>query len=85
MQEKIILKEKRFVTIAEYQRLTNLGYKAVKNAIKTGQLKYIKTEGGRYKIDTYADSSADVPVLISKIDELQKAVTALCKQFNTSI
>lgn len=85
MREQIIPKEKRFVTIAEYQKLTNLGYKAVKDAIKTGQLKHIKTEGGRYKIDTYADSGADVSLLINKIDDLQKSVAALCRQFNTSI
>jgi len=42
---------KRFITIAECQRITGLSYPTIKHAAESGQIKAIKTESGHWKID----------------------------------
>jgi len=74
-------KGKRFVTVSEYQRISGLSYKTVMHLLDTGKLKHIKTESGHCRIDTQADH--DNTNIMDKIDETQKLVKALCKQFNT--
>ena len=55
--------DKRFVAIAEYQRITGLSYQTVKNALETGQLRGVRTEAGHWKIDTQADGNPDISAL----------------------
>ena len=50
---------KRYVTIAEYGRMTGLAYPTIKNACETGQLKAIRTEAGYWKIDTDNTENTD--------------------------
>jgi len=76
---------KRFVSVSEYQRLTGLGYKAVKHMIRTKQVPYIETECGKYKVDTSPINGTSDSEVMDKLNELQRQVYALCKQFNTDI
>ena len=50
--EKIIDSPKRYVSVAEYQRMSGLSYPTVKKAIASGELKAFTTEAGHYRIDT---------------------------------
>lgn len=84
MNEQIMRKDKRFVTVAAYQRISGLSYQTVMHMVKTGQIRHIKTEGGHYKIDTYTDDNNDIAILTKAINETQQLVKALCKQFNTA-
>ena len=77
--------EKRFVTISAYRRMTGLGYKAIMHMIQSGQIKTLKTESGKYRIDTNADSSGDMSALMEELNETKRLLRALCKQFNTAI
>ena len=81
---KTIDDTRRFVPVAEYQRITGLSYKTIMHMIKTSQLRHIKTEGGHYRIDTQ-HNSIETTILLDKLNEMQKQVTALCKQLNTAI
>ena len=85
MNETIIPRDKRFVTVAAYQRMTGLSYKTVMNMIKTDQVRYITTDGGNYKIDTQSDGNRDNVSVLAALDETQRLIKALCKQFNTAI
>ena len=78
------IRAKRFVTVAEYQRMHGLGYATVMHMIKTGQVKAIETESGKYRVDTQSDYDG-LKGLIDKTDETQRILKALCKQFNTAI
>ena len=69
---------KRFVTIAEYQRISGLSYPTVKNALETGQLKGVKTEAGHWKIDTHESGSTDTSVIVKRLDESERMLKALC-------
>ena len=69
---------KRFVTIAEYQRISGLSYPTVKNALETGQLKGVKTEAGHWKIDTQDAGSAETAVIVKRLDEAERMLKALC-------
>ncbi|MDR1892033.1 MAG: hypothetical protein LBQ48_03370 [Oscillospiraceae bacterium] len=67
---------KRFVTIAEYQRLSGLSYPTVKNALETGQLKGVKTEAGHWKIDTQDAGNTDTSVIVKRLDEAERLLKA---------
>jgi len=73
----------RYVTIAEYGRITGLSYPTIKKAVEAGQLKGVQTETGKWKIDTNADMNNDRTALINRLDEQGRMLKALCKQFNT--
>jgi predicted site-specific integrase-resolvase len=76
--------KKRFVAVSEYQRLTGLSYKTIMHMIRSGQLPHVETESGQYRIDTQTVSK-DAGVTNEKLDEMQKLLKALCKQFNTAV
>ena len=78
-------KNKRYVPIAEYSRQTGLSYPTIKNAIETGQLKAIQTEAGHFKIDTAADTNPEINAIMSQLQGIEKAVSAICKQFNVNV
>jgi len=76
---------KRYVTIAEYQRISGLSYPTIKSALERGELKGIRTESGHWKIDTVADTNPETAAILERLDKTEKMLTALCKQFNTVI
>ena len=78
------LAKKRFVTVTEYQRISGLSYKTVMHMIRTGQLPHIKTESGQCRVDTQPNGQ-NATILAEKMDDVQKCLKALCKQFNTAI
>lgn len=84
MNETIISKDKRFVTISDYSKRTGLSYATINHMLKTGQLNYITTESGLRRIDTKSEG-ADSKVLMEKLDKTEKMLSALCKQFNTVV
>jgi len=74
--------KKRFITIAECQRITGLSYVTIKHAAETGQIKAIKTESGNWKIDV-TDISQDSEgksntQIITQLEEHQHMLKALC-------
>jgi len=76
--EKIINQSKRYVPIAEYQRMTGLSYPTIKNALDTGQLKGIKTEAGYWKIDTEDLGNKDTVAIMERLNEQGQLLKALC-------
>lgn len=84
MPETIIPKQTRFVTIKEYCKRSGLSYATVDHMCKSGQLNYITTEAGLRRIDT-KEPSADNDVVLDKLAKTEKMLSALCKQFNTTV
>ena len=72
------MQSKRFVTIAEYQRITGLSYKTVKNALDTGQLKGIKTEAGHWKVDITDSGDKATVAIIEQLNEQGRLLRQLC-------
>jgi len=75
-------KHKRFVPIAEYQRISGLSYPTIKNALETGQIKGVKTEAGHWKVDTQDNGSADAAAIFQRLDETERLLKALCGHLN---
>ena len=71
-------KNKRFVTIAEYQRITGLSYPTIKNALDTGQLRGIQTEAGHWKIDVNDTGNKDATAIMEQLNEQGRLLKALC-------
>lgn len=69
---------KRYVPIAEYQRMTGMSYPTIKNALETGQLKGIRTEAGHWKIDTAATEDKQTTAIIERLDTQERLLKALC-------
>ena len=69
---------KQYVPIVEGQRKTGLSYKTLKYAAETGQIPAIKTESGQWKICVTDTSNVDTASIITKLDEQQKLLKALC-------
>lgn len=84
MQEQVIPKQTRFVTIKKYCELSGLSYATVNHMLKTGQLAYITTEGGLRRIDTKS-SNADQTIILEKLDKTEKMIKSLCNQFNVRL
>jgi len=76
--EKVINQPKRFVPIAEYQRMTGLSYPTIKNALDTGQLKGVKTEAGHWKIDTEDAGNRDNAAILERLNEQGQLLKLLC-------
>jgi len=75
---------RRYVPVAEFQRISGLSYKTVMHMIRTSQLPHVVTESGQYRVDTQPNGQSNA-ILAEKIDDMQKYLKALCKQFNTAI
>jgi len=75
---------KRYVTMAEYQRLHKLSYPTVKHGLETGQIRGIKTEAGHWKVDTAVDSNTDTAAIIERLESQERMLKALCKHFNAA-
>ena len=71
-------KGKRFVPIAEYQRMTGLSYPTIKNALDTGQLKGIQTEAGHWKVDVTDSGDKFISAILEQLDEQGRLIKALC-------
>jgi len=84
MSEQVLPKDKRFVSIRQYQRISGMSYDLIKFALDTNQLKAIKSECGHYKIDTQAEFGADISILMDKLNEMDRKISALTRQFNTA-
>jgi len=72
-----------YVTIKKYCQLSGLSYATVKHLIKSGQLKYITTEKGLQRIDIR--ESGNDQAVIERLNNQEKMLTALCRQFNTPV
>jgi len=68
---------KRFVPMAEYQRITGLSYATVNHLCESGQLR-LTTESGLKRIDTQDDGSADATTIIKRLEEAERLLKALC-------
>lgn len=76
---------KRFASISEYQKLSGLSYKTIRHALESRQLNGIRTESGIWKIDTRFKGGSDVSTLLYKLENVERALLALCRQMNTEI
>jgi hypothetical protein len=75
---KVVERQRRFVAVAEYQRMTSLSYQTVMHMIKTKQINAIQTEGGHYKIDTAAIENTDTADILERLDSQQQLLKTLC-------
>ena len=69
---------KRYVPIAEFQRMTGLAYPTIKNALETGQLKGIQTEAGYWKVDTADTGDKGITAIMEQLNEQGQLLKALC-------
>ena len=76
---------KRFLSIEEYRRQHGLSYKTVNFLLDSGQLPYVKTEGGLRKIDTQPGNSTDNRELIERLDRQERAISALIRHLGVKI
>ena len=72
-------KSKRFVSIAEYSKLTGLSYPTVKNALETKQIKGVQTEAGHWKIDISDTGNKDTVAIMEQLNEQGRLLKALCR------
>ena len=70
---------KRFVTIAEYSRLTGLSYPTIKAALERGELRGVRTEAGHWKIDLQSESSPDYSGLARQLEDQGRLLAKLCQ------
>ncbi|MCL2498937.1 MAG: hypothetical protein FWE90_01215 [Defluviitaleaceae bacterium] len=77
-------KQKRFIPVSEYQRVSGLSYKTVMNMIRTNQVPHIVTESGQYRIDNQPNGAGNIEVM-NIVEESHRLVKALCKQFNVAV
>ena len=70
---------KRFLTIAAFQRQTGLSYQTIRSALERGELNGLRTESGLWKIDTFSDSNPDLTALIARIDNQATMLAKLCQ------
>ena len=78
--EKIIDAPKRYVTMAEYQRMSGLSYPTVKKALESGAIKGVKTECGHWRVDTQAGSS-DYSQVLERLDRQEQKLDAFFRHF----
>jgi len=82
--EQVISQPKRYVPIAEYQRMTGLSYPTIKNALETGQLKGIRTEAGYWKVDTEDAGNKDAAIIMERLSEQNRLLKTLCGHLGLS-
>jgi hypothetical protein len=78
------MNSKRFVPLAEYQRLSGLSYSTVRFLCDSGQLRTIRTEGGLLRIDTKSNESADTTTIVKRLDDQARLLEALCAHLGVS-
>ena len=71
---------KRYIPIAEYQRLSGLSYATVNHLLKSGQLAFITTESGQRRVDTQP-LNAGQDAVIARLEEQERLIKALCSHF----
>ena len=78
--EKTTDSTKRYVSVAEYQRLSGLSYPTIRKAIASGELKAVTTEAGHYRIDTQGQQT-DYSAIIERLDKQERLIKALSCHF----
>ena len=69
---------KRFVSIAEYQKLSGLSYPTIKNALEMGKIRGIQTETGLWKIDTNNSENRDTAMVVERLVKQEELLAKLC-------
>ena len=82
--KKMNTQPRRYVPIAEFQRMTGLSYPTIKNALETGQLNGIRTGAGHWKVDTEDVGSKDVTAIVERLNEQGQLLKALCGHLGLS-
>jgi len=82
--EKIIEQPKRYVPIAEYQRISGLSYATVNHMLNTGQLQFITTETGLRRVDTQQVDSA-IGEIILRLEVQEGLLKRLCEHLGVSL
>jgi predicted site-specific integrase-resolvase len=82
MTEQAIPKDKHFVTIKRYQEISGMSYATINHLLDSGQLPYITTTSGKRRVDTGASADSKDN---ERLEHVEKMLTALCRQFNTSV
>ena len=78
--EKINDSPKRYVSVAEYQRISGLSYPTVKKAIASGALKTVKTEAGHDRILLQAENS-DYSAVLDELKQQKEMLKTLLGVF----
>jgi len=75
---------KRYSTIAAYQRQTGLSYQTIKNALDSGELPGIRTKGGFWKVDTQAGSNPDLGTVLERLDTQGRLLQVLASHLGVN-
>ena len=76
--------QNRFVSIAEYQRLSGLSYPTVKAALEAGELFGVRTSSGHWRIQVMGDRNADVSFLLDRLEKSERLLRLLCSHLGVS-
>ena len=74
-------KPRRYIPVSEYVRIYGLSQKTVRHGLGTGQIKGIKTETGKWRVDTFDGNNFQSEFVMQRMDKHEKLLLALCKQF----
>jgi hypothetical protein len=77
--------KRRFVSIEEYRRRNGGSYQTIKSALDRGDLQGIRTEAGKWLIDTEAQSDPNSREIIHRLDGQERVLRALCKHLGVAI
>ena len=84
MQEQIIPKQTRYVTMKEYGELIGRSYSFVDNLCKTGQVRFTTSSSGRRFIDTL-DMQGDNAAILARLDAQDRKLDALTRFFKLEV
>lgn len=73
----------KWVTIPEYQRMTNLGRQNINKLIDDGDLVATRTEGGQIRIKV--EELKELEELARKLDRLEQMIMQLCKHLGVRL
>jgi len=69
---------KRYINVAEFQRLTGLSRPTIEHGCLTGQIRAIKTETGQWRIDADSNtSSRETATILEQLSEQSRMLRAL--------
>ena len=71
----------RYVTVSEFKRTSGLSHKTIMHLINSGQVRYLVTESGHYRIDTMGNVAV-AEYLVKTLNNIQNLAIAISKHLN---
>ena len=77
--------KRRFVSIEEYRRQYGGSYATIKAALDRGDLRGLRSEAGKWLVDTQAGNDLETREIIQRLDGQGKILAALAKHLGVAI